>query len=95
MADEKMMERMQSVERLLQLFKLERHVYLIINTLSLVLLLGSAVFLIVRAQASAESLTLIFGSSGLLAYTQARLLRMWDQAVNLVILAEKTKEDSK
>lgn len=73
-----------AIERLTTLFRIERLVYLVITTLALLLLLGSAGILLARSQASAASLTVLFGSSGLITVSVARLLRMWERAFDML-----------
>jgi hypothetical protein len=84
MSDPSITEKMNAIERLIQLFRMERLAYLIVTTLSLVMLLYCGGVLIFRAQASMETLAPLFGSSGLITYTANRLFRMWDQAVRIV-----------
>jgi hypothetical protein len=76
--------RMDAVERLTHLFKLERLVHLGVTSLSLVMLLLSAGVLLYRGQAGPVELTGLFGSSGLIAYSAGRLLFMWNQALRLL-----------
>jgi len=76
--------RMDAVERLTKLFKMERMVYLAVTSLSLAMLLLSAGLLIARGKAGAAELTGLFGSSGLITYTTGRLLYMWNQALRLL-----------
>jgi hypothetical protein len=84
MSDPSMAEKMEVVEHLIQLFRMERIVYLTVTTLSLVMLLYCAGILIFRKQAGLETLAPLFGSSGLITYTTNRLFRMWDQAIRIV-----------
>jgi hypothetical protein len=77
-------ERVQAIERLVTLFKVERITYLCMTGVALVMLLGSAAFLIVRNHAALEVLVPLFGSAGLFAYSIGRVLHMWDQAIKLV-----------
>lgn len=83
--------RMKAVEHLTRLFKMERMVHLAVTTISLVMLLFSTGFLLVKAQASPTILTLMFGSSGLITYSANRLLRMWDQALKILISKQEEK----
>lgn len=76
--------RMDAVERLTSLFKLERVVYLVITCVSLVALLISACMLLYKGQSGAAELTGLFGSSGLITYTAGRLLFMWSQALRML-----------
>lgn len=84
MSDPSMSEKMKVIERLIQLFRMERLAYLIVTTLSLMMLLYCAGIVIFRKQAGLETLGPLFGSSGLITYTANRLFRMWDQAIRIV-----------
>ena len=77
-------ERLGAVERLIQLFRPERMVHLVVTSISLVMLLFSAAVLIYRSSADMTVLTGLFGSSGLITYSAARLLKMWDQALQVL-----------
>jgi len=84
MPTEDLNARMDAVERLTKLFRMERLVYLIITTMSLAVLLASAIALLVEKRAGSVELTGLFGSSGLITYSTGRLLKMWNQALQLV-----------
>jgi hypothetical protein len=76
--------RLNAVERLIKLFKVERMVHLGVTAISLVMLLGSAGVLLFREKAGVAPLTGLFGSAGLITYTAGRLLVMWNQALRLL-----------
>ena len=82
------------VEKLTRLFKLERVVHLIVTSISLIMLLLSAATLILKGNAGEVELSLMFGSSGLITYTAGRLLKMWNQALKIIV-GEKGGEDEK
>ncbi len=77
-------ERLHAVAELTKLFRAERLVHLVVTSLALAILLGSAVVLLYRQTAGAAELSGLFGSSGLITYTTGRLLKMWDQALSIV-----------
>jgi hypothetical protein len=77
-------ERLEAVERLTALFRLERIVHLIVTTLSLALLFTSTAIQIAKGQAGRVELTLMFGASGLITYSTGRLLVMWNQALEVI-----------
>jgi hypothetical protein len=79
--DATLAERLAVVERLIHLFRLERMVHLLVTSISLIMLLASAGVLLFRSGPDMVVLTGLFGSSGLIAYSIGRLLRMWDQAL--------------
>ena len=98
--DENLEQRMQVIERLTQLFKFERLVYLSVTGVSLVLLVACAISLLIRDEAGtaelsglfgSSGLSGLFGSSGLITYTAGRLLYMWSEAINRLIPAVATK----
>jgi len=84
MTPEDMKARMDAVERLTNLFRWERMVYLIVTGLSLAMLLTSAGVLLAHGKAGTAELTGLFGSSGLITYSTGRLLFMWNQALKLL-----------
>ena len=75
---------MDAVERLTNLFRLERMVHLAITSISLAMLLVSAGILLYKGKAGPAELSGLFGSSGLIAYSAGRLLFMWSQALRLL-----------
>jgi len=81
-------EQLGAVKELLSLFRFERYTYLAVNVIALVMLLGSAIFLLLRPGQSDMSLyavvVALFGSSGLITLSIGRLLHMWDQAFALL-----------
>jgi hypothetical protein len=84
--------RLRAVERLTELFRLERMVHLVVTSVSLIMLLASAGALIYRREAGAAELSLMFGSSGLITYSASRLLRMWDQALRIIVPQQQADE---
>lgn len=83
---------MDAVERLVGLFRVERIVHLTVTSISLALLLGSAVYLIIIHEAKVEILVALFGSSGLIGYSSSRLLRMFNQALDVLVDEEKQSD---
>jgi hypothetical protein len=84
MSESSITNRMDAVERLTALFRLERMVHLGVTSVSLVLLLVCAGVLLVKEQAGPAELTGLLGSSGLITYSAGRLLFMWNQALRLL-----------
>lgn len=89
MSDQSYSARIEAVERLANLFKLERMVHLGVTTISLIMLLLTAGFLIYKNQADPVVLGPLFGSSGLITYSANRLLRMWDQALQVLTKSQE------
>jgi hypothetical protein len=79
-----MAARVDAVERLTKLFKLERLVHLSVTCISLLMLLTSAGVLLVKKEDTNVALTGLFSSSGLITYSANRLLFMWNQALRLL-----------
>ena len=77
-------DRVEAVERLAQLFKLERFVYLGVTAISFVLLLTIAVRIFIKGTAQIAEWGRLFGSSGLIPITGNRVLQMWSQALRMV-----------
>lgn len=73
------------VEKLVKLFRYERIVHLIVTGVSLIILIGAISVMVIFHQAGTAELSLMFGSSGLITYTGGRLLRMWDQAISVIV----------
>jgi hypothetical protein len=81
-----MQERLEALKQLLQMFKVERMVYLGMTVAALVILLTCAVILLVKELPNAAVVgTGLFGSSGLITFTTGRLLRMWQQAFTAIL----------
>jgi hypothetical protein len=76
--------RMDAVERLTKLFRLERMVHLAVTSISLLMLLLSAGVLMYKGKAGTAELAGLFSSSGLITYSAGRLLFMWNQALQLL-----------
>ncbi len=83
--DDELQKRYEIVEKLTVLFKFERMIHLIVTTVSLIILLVTITILLINGSAGTAELTLMFGSSGLITYSAGRLLRMWDQALKIII----------
>jgi hypothetical protein len=73
---------LEAVMALLDLFKAERMVYLVATSVSFVILLVSAGYVLAKTKADPPTLVMIFGSTGLIGYSANRLLRMWEQALS-------------
>lgn len=77
-------DKLNALERLTTLFRLERIVHLVVTTLSLALLFTSTIIQIYKGQAGRVELMLMFGASGLITYSTGRLLVMWNQALEVI-----------
>lgn len=79
-----MRDRIEAVERLAYLFKVERFVYLGVTVISFLLLLTIAVRMLIQGSAESTEWVLLFGSSGLITITANRVIQMWSQALRMV-----------
>lgn len=87
---------LRALEKLLDLFRFERMVYLGVTVFALIILLASAGWLLLSGKDGSIALALgMFGSSGLITFTTSRLLTMWNQAFGLIqsALAAEGKQD--
>jgi len=84
MPEETLRAKMQAVKELVEVFKIERLVHLVMTAFSLLMLFGNAALLIYERKADIAELTMFFGATGLITYSANRLLRMWDQALRVV-----------
>jgi len=85
-------DRLEAVERLTRVFRLERIVYVIVTAISSAILFSSGVVLIARTKAEPAVLTLLFGSSGIIGYTSSRILQMWNESLHLLMGAGSAQE---
>jgi hypothetical protein len=60
-------------------------VYLTITLVSFVTLISCAVLIVVRENVGLLPVTMLFGSSGAISYTGARLLKMWSDALRFLL----------
>jgi hypothetical protein len=74
------------IKELVDIFKVERTVYLIITLISVLVLIITAVSLILRSDSQENTIAVmgLFGSSGGIVYSSGRLLKMWSEAMQLV-----------
>ena len=83
--DPPLTEQMQYVERLLRATKPERVTYLVLTGVSVAVLITSACVLIIQSHAQMSILVGLFGSSGVVTYSTGQILRIWSDAVRLVL----------
>lgn len=83
-----------SVERLLKLFEVERKIHLIIGIIGFSILLYACFLLITSKEISTTLLTALFGSSGLVTISSARITYFFNKAFNLIenIISISAKE---
>jgi hypothetical protein len=84
---------MQTIKQLLDLFRLERMVYLAVTLSSVVVLLACAIILLVRKESPASAILGLFGASGGITYSTGRLLKMWSDAIRMLDPHLKDKDE--
>ena len=84
MADGDIEARTAAVEKLLQLFKLERRVYLAATTVAFLIGIGAAVVMFRAGGVSPGTLTMVFGSSGITSYSANRSLKMFNDSLVMI-----------
>ncbi len=77
-------KKVKAIKQLLEVFKFERMIYLGITILSLIVLIGCAVYLLMQDKNQVPAVIGMFSSSGGVAYTCGRLLKMWSDAMQLL-----------
>jgi len=75
-------EAIRVLEKLLDLFRLERNVYLGVTFVAVILLIVAFCFAIAEGDVTAA--VGMCGSGGAIAYSSSRLLAMWDEAFKLM-----------
>ena len=84
MSKDPMGRRIHAVRQLLQMFRMERTIYVVVNCLSLALLLAVAVLLFNREELDQVLAFGLFGSGGLITFSTGKLLKMWSDALRLL-----------
>jgi hypothetical protein len=81
---EELKDTLDALDRLMRMFAAERYVYLILAVLSFATLLIFAYQLVTTKNASIEVLTAVFGGSGLVAASAARITWFFNRAFTLI-----------
>ena len=74
----------QALEYLLKKFQLERYVYLALTIISLIILVVCCAAILWHEQ-KIETIVVLFGSTGVIAYSCSQLLSMWKDCINLYL----------
>ncbi|RZS56551.1 hypothetical protein [Sphaerotilus mobilis] len=75
---------MDALDRLLRLFQVERIVYLVLTGVSFVMLLAAGYMIVTTEKADTTSLVAVFGSTGLVTASSARISHFFNRAFTLV-----------
>lgn len=84
MNDDPVQRTLDALERLMRMFALERILYLLAAFVSFILLIVCLVLLFYSRQISVPELTMVFGASGLIAASAARVSFFLNKAFDLV-----------
>ncbi|KAA1243360.1 hypothetical protein [Aquimarina sp. RZ0] len=76
--------RVQAVKTLLEAFKLERVLYIMISCLSVIILLCVPIYIIFQAPDKIEWVVGLFVPAGAITISIGKLLKMWNQAITFV-----------
>ena len=85
-------DRVQAVERLTELFRPERFVYLAFAVTAFVLLVVCVIASLVQG-GNASSMLPAFASTGVVTFTSARAIVMWNKALAVVAPNGKSSDD--
>jgi len=77
-------KRVLAIKELLQAFKLERILYVVISCVAVGVLLTVAVFIIIDKPDNIELFISLFVPAGAITYSIGRILKMWNQALTFV-----------
>ena len=78
-------EVMSAIERITELFRFERFVYLTLSILAFAGLAACVVLMIVRTNGPPTPEVIgMFSSSGVIVFTISRVLRMWTRALDMI-----------
>jgi hypothetical protein len=73
-----------ALDRLLKMFLVERYIYLLLTVLAFGLLLYAGYLMVVHTTANTEALVAVFGGSGLVAASSARISWFFNRAFSLI-----------
>ena len=73
-----------AMERLLNMFRFERHIHLFIGVVAFLMLIYAIVLLVKAEGVSTELLVSLFGSAGLITVSSARITFFFNKAFTLV-----------
>ncbi|CAM1366447.1 conserved hypothetical protein [Tenacibaculum sediminilitoris] len=77
-------KRVLAIKELLQAFKLERILYVVISCIAVSILLTVAIFIMVKNPEKIEWFISLFVPAGAITYSIGRILKMWNQALTFV-----------
>lgn len=82
MPEQQPQDRLADVEKLMKIFRPERMVHIAITIISILVLVGCAIYLI--SQDEVTWALGLFGSTGAITYSTSRLLKMWNDVIKVL-----------
>jgi hypothetical protein len=73
-----------ALDRLLKMFAVERYIYLALTAFSFLLLIYTAYLIVTSESLNTQMLVAIFGSTGLIAASSARISYFFNKAFSLI-----------
>lgn len=77
-------QRIEAIERITKLFKIERIIYIVVLSISFLLLCISFVMLLIEKDDKTVVLSVMFGSGGLVTVTIGGFLHMWNRSLKII-----------
>lgn len=77
-------ERLQIVERLTAVFRVERVTYLGVTLVAFAMIVASGALLLIEKGPSPSEITLLGGSTGVLGISGSQILRMWSRSLEWI-----------
>lgn len=77
-------ERLEAIRQLLDMFRLERTVYVIATMVAVLVLITCAVLMLWKRSDKYGEIAGLIGSTGGIAFSTGRLLRMWSDALRML-----------
>lgn len=87
-------KKLSGVKQLVNIFKPERYIYAGVTLISFFILIFSLVYELVKGGGDVFTFTLQFGSTGVITFTTARALKMWNDALEFLNSSDEVGEHS-
>ena len=84
MKSSNLQDRVEAIERITKLFKIERIIYIIVLCFSLILLFISTALSLFQKGDKTIILSFMFGSGGLVTVTMGGILHMWNRSLKII-----------
>ncbi len=77
-------QRIEAIERITKLFRIERIIYIIVSCISFALLCVSFIMLLIVKDDKSEIITMMFGTGGVFTVSVGGLLHMWNRSIKII-----------